>query len=144
VVGSSGGEGRTRAPNRKPDARRLIQPASAQYAFSGFFPLVDNLPTLNTVNAGRAIPIKFSLGGNQGLNIFAPGYPSSTQVACGTTAEDAVEETVTGGNSSLSYDPGTGWYTYVCKTEKSWAGTCRTLVIKWIDGTVHKANFKFK
>ena len=45
------------------------------FNFAGFFPPVDNLPAWNSVKAGQAIPIKFSLGGNKGLNIFATGYP---------------------------------------------------------------------
>lgn len=112
--------------------------------FTGFFQPVDNLPTLNIVNAGRAIPLKFSLGGDQGLDIFAPGYPASTTAICGITAGDAIEQTVTAGSSSLSYDSTTDQYTYVWKTEKAWAGTCRTLVVKLDDGTYHQANFKFK
>jgi dipeptidyl aminopeptidase/acylaminoacyl peptidase len=118
-----------------------VQPT---YDFAGFFQPVDNLPTLNIVNAGRAIPVKFSLGGNQGLDIFALGYPASTPVTCGTTAGDAIEQTVTAGSSSLSYDAATDQYTYVWKTEKAWAGTCRTLVVKLDDGTYHQANFRFK
>ena len=47
------------------------------YNWSGFFPPVDNLPALNSVKAGSAIPVKFSLGGDKGLNIFAAGYPKS-------------------------------------------------------------------
>ena len=54
---------------------------TAPYNFSGFFPPVDNPLVVNVVNAGRAIPVKFSLGGNKGLNIFAPGYPVSQQIA---------------------------------------------------------------
>jgi dipeptidyl aminopeptidase/acylaminoacyl peptidase len=114
------------------------------YNFTGFFQPVDNLPTLNTVNAGKAIPVKFSLDGFQGLDIFAPGYPSSIVVGCGVTAVDAVEQTVSAGSSSLSYDANTDQYIYVWKTEKAWAGICRTLVIKLDDGTYHQANFKFK
>src|SRR5438445_3582384 len=41
------------------------------YSFSGFFAPVDNPPTFNRVKAGTAVPVKFSLGGDQGLNIFA-------------------------------------------------------------------------
>ena len=48
-----------------------FQPTSAQCPFVGFFQPVDNLPTLNVVNAGRAIPVKFGLGGDYGLSIFA-------------------------------------------------------------------------
>jgi PKD repeat protein len=117
---------------------------NVQYAFTGFFQPVDNLPTLNTVKAGSAIPVKFSLSGDYGLNIFATGHPSSSIVTCGSTAEDAIEQTVTAGGSSLSYDAVTGQYTYVWKTDKAWANTCRTLVVKLNDGTSYKANFKFK
>ena len=94
------------------------------FNWAGFFQPVDNLPALNSVNAGRAIPVKFSLGGNKGLNIFAPGYPKSEQITCNSGAEvDGIEETVTAGNSSLSYSAGSDQYNYVWKTEKAWAGS---------------------
>jgi PKD repeat protein len=114
------------------------------YNFTGFSPPVDNLPVLNEVKAGLAVPLKFSLGGDQGLDIFAPGYPVSQPIACGAGTLDAVEQTVTAGSSGLSYDPSTGQYTYVWKTNKAWAGTCRQINVKLDDGTDHKANFKFK
>ena len=115
------------------------------YNFNGFFPPVDNLPVLNEVNAGRAIPVKFSLGGDQGLDIFATGYPRSEQIVCDSTAlVDGIEQTVTAGSSSLSYNPNTDQYNYVWKTEKAWANTCRQLVVKLNDNSVHRANFKFK
>jgi hypothetical protein len=120
-------------------------PASPSYAFSGFFSPVNNLPTVNSVTAGRAVPVKFSLGGDQGLDIFEAGYPKSQQIACDSTAMvDGIEETVGAGGSSLSYDAATDQYTYVWKTDKGWAGTCRQLVLKLDDGTFHRANFKFK
>lgn len=115
------------------------------FNFNGFFPPVDNQPVFNNANAGRAIPIKFSLGGDQGLNIFAPGHPVSQQIACSDGAPSSeVEETVTAGSSSLSYDAETDTYTYVWKTEKSWAGTCRKLIVRLNDGSEHAAFFKFK
>ncbi|MGH2676164.1 MAG: PxKF domain-containing protein [Actinomycetota bacterium] len=120
-------------------------PSSATYTFTGFFSPVNNLPTVNSVNAGRAVPVKFSLGGDQGLDIFETGYPRSQQIACDSTAPvDGIEETVTAGGSSLSYDPASDQYTYVWKTDKAWAGTCRQLVLKLDDGSVHRANFKLK
>ncbi len=118
--------------------------AQSRYHFSGFFQPVDNLPTQNVVKAGRAIPVKFSLGGDQGLDIFATGYPTSAQVTCGATAEDAIQQTAPAGSSGLSYDVATDQYNYVWKTDKAWAGSCRTLVVKLNDGTVHRANFQFK
>ena len=118
---------------------------TVQYNFAGFFQPVDNLPVLNIVQAGRAIPIKFSLSGDKGLGIFAPGSPSSGPIPCnsGDPAAD-LEETVTAGGSSLSYNPITDQYIYVWKTDASWAGTCRQLVVELNDGSIHRANFKFK
>ena len=91
------------------------------------------------------MPVKFSLGGNYGLNIFASGSPASQQVACGSGAPiDDVEQTVTAGGSSLQYDATSDVYTYVWKTEKGWAGSCRQLVIQFTDGSMAYAYFKFK
>ncbi|KQY49779.1 hypothetical protein ASD14_13740 [Lysobacter sp. Root494] len=112
------------------------------YNFTGFFQPIDN-GTMNSVKAGSAIPVKFSLGGNQGLNIFDPG-PASGVIACSATDGDAIEETVTAGNSSLQFDPGSNQYIYVWKTEKSWAGQCRVLQVKLKGGTQRSALFKFK
>jgi predicted extracellular nuclease len=114
------------------------------YDFTGFFQPVDNLPTFNTVKAGQSIPIKFSLNGDQGLDVIAEGYPKSEGIECNSTAPaDGVEETVTTGNSSLSYDPTTDTYTYVWKSNKSWANSCRQFVLKLADGTIYRANFNF-
>jgi Tol biopolymer transport system component len=116
-----------------------------QYPFNGFFAPVDNEPVINVAKAGSAIPVIFSLGGNQGLNIFASGYPKSQTIACDSTAPaDGIDSTLTAGGSSLSYDSSSGRYTYVWKTDKSWAGTCRAFVLKTVDGVTHRADFKFK
>ena len=95
------------------------------------------------VKAGQGIPVKFSLGGNMGLAIMASGYPRSVQMVCNGAVSDVVEETVTAGGSSLSYDATTGQYIYVWKSDKAWAGTCRQLQVKLADGTYHYANFSF-
>jgi hypothetical protein len=117
---------------------------TVNYAWTGFFQPVDNPPMVNTVKAGSAVPVKFSLTGNQGLNIFQSGYPASAPYTCSSTAPtDAIEQTVTAGASSLSYDPASDQYTYVWKTDKAWAGICRTLVVKLADGATHTANFQF-
>ncbi len=115
------------------------------YDFTGFFSPVGNPPVLNVVNAGRAIPLKFSLSGNKGLNIFAPNNPYSVSINCNTNDPGVdVTETLTAGGSSLSYDSSSDQYNYVWKTDSSWAGTCRQLVVTLNDGSVHVANFKFR
>jgi predicted extracellular nuclease len=115
------------------------------YNFSGFFQPVDNAPTFNVVKGGSAVPVKFSLGGNQGLDIFLSGYPLSKQISCASSSPlDDIEQTLTAGGSSLSYDPTTDQYSYIWKTEKSWTGTCRQLSVILKDGSIHTANFKIK
>jgi len=117
---------------------------SVVFDFSGFFRPVDNPPTLNVVKAGSGIPLKFSLSGDQGLDIVAFGYPASYGVDCNTSAPlDTVEQTVTAGASGLSYDADVDQYVYVWKSDKAWAGTCRRLDVTLIDGTRHIAHFKF-
>jgi len=115
------------------------------YDFAGFFQPVDNLPTINEVKAGQAIPIKFSLNGYQGLAIFAAGYPASAAIACSANEPGSViEEIANPGSSGLSYSAGTDQYNYVWKTDKSWKGTCRMLVVRFIDGSEYYAKFRFK
>jgi len=113
------------------------------FPFTGFFSPVDNPPTINEVHAGQAIPIKFSLGSDQGLNILAAGYPSVQQVSCATGAPiNSATETDTAGNSGLQ-DNGDGTYTYVWKTSKASAGTCQVFTLGLTDGTFHTADFQY-
>ncbi len=114
-----------------------------RYNFEGFFQPVDNL-AVNGAKAGASIPVKFSLSGDQGLDIFAGGYPKSGPIACDSGAPSEIEETETAGNSGLSYDATLDQYKYLWKTEKAWKGTCRQLILKLSDGSVHTANFRFR
>jgi probable HAF family extracellular repeat protein len=119
--------------------------AELRYSFTGFFPPVDNPGTSNLLNAakaGSAVPVKFSLGGDLGLDILPVGSPSSGSFPCGSAPTDDIEQTVTASNSGLQY--GGNQYTYVWKTEKSWTGTCRKLTLILRDGQRFEALFKFK
>jgi len=114
------------------------------FNFTGFFQPVDNSPVVNLAKAGSAIPIEFSLNGNQGLAIFIPGFPGSQNQTCTGSATDVIEQTVTANASGLTYDPLSDQYTYVWKTSKAWAGTCRKFTLGLIDGSIHEALFSFK
>ncbi len=112
--------------------------------FTGFYSPIDSPPVLNSMKAGAAVPVKFSLGGDMVLAIIAAGYPRSQPIVCDATEPvDGIEETVTSGSSGLQYDATTGQYTYVWKTDKSWEGTCRVFTLRLVDGTIHEAYFKF-
>jgi hypothetical protein len=113
------------------------------YTFSGFFSPVDNPPVVNTVKAGSAVPIKFTLGGDYGLNIFTGTGPTFTSTTCTGGAEDPVT-VVAASSSTLTYDPVTGVYTYVWKTTKDKAGQCGTLSLNLNDGSTHTLLVKFK
>ena len=118
---------------------------SGAFPFTGFLQPVDNRPVVNTVNAGRAIPVKFKLGGNRGLGVMASGYPQAQVISCATGAPTSeIEQTVTAGSSSLTYDPATDTYTYTWKTDTAWAGTCRRFIMILTDNTTHDADFRFR
>jgi hypothetical protein len=115
------------------------------YSFGGFRQPVAPVPAVNLMKAGGAVPIKFSLGGFHGMEIFASGHPKSSPISCSSTALTVgIDETVSPGGSSLQYDADADVYTYVWKTDKSWAGTCRQLILQFADATVEYANFQFK
>jgi hypothetical protein len=114
------------------------------YEFGGILPPI-NPSGLNLVKAGQAVPVKFSLGGDHGLNVFASGYPQS-QPLLSCAADDppgTIEETASAGASGLSYDADTNLYTYVWKTEKAWVDSCRQLTLRLTDGSEYAATFSF-
>jgi len=119
--------------------------ALPSYAFDGFFQPVANPPVLNLLNAGRGVPVKFALGADRGLGVFAPGYPKSQKIDSDSGAPlGEVEETVSAGGSSLAYDAASGRYVYVWKTSSAWKGTCRRLIVRFRDGTTADALFRFR
>lgn len=122
--------------------------AELRYDFAGFFAPVDNpgsgtLAVVNVAKAGSGIPVKFTLGGNFGLDVLAAGSPVSAPYTCAAGADDAVEQLVTASQSLLTYDSSGAQYVYVWKTDKTWGGTCRKITVTLKDGTVHAALFKF-
>ena len=112
--------------------------------WSGLLPPIKAGVT-NVAKAGSAVPIKFSLFGFEGINVIAAGYPQTQRVSCNTSLpESNVEQTVNPGSSTLSYNSQTDTYTYVWKTQKAWAGTCRTVTLRVHDGNQQTVPFRFK
>jgi dipeptidyl aminopeptidase/acylaminoacyl peptidase len=102
------------------------------YPFSGFFaPLAS---TAARFAAGKPIPVKFALGGDQGLSVLSPDSPTWQQIPCGSSARDGGTTPASG---RLSYNEGADRYLYLLETKPAWAGTCRELVLTLNDGTSH-------
>jgi extracellular elastinolytic metalloproteinase len=121
---------------------------------AGFFGGVSDGPNLNDVERGATVPLVFTLGGNQGLDILVENSPYSRQVNCDTLRTDDPESefttprplpvnTETPGKAKLSYDKREDRYTYPWKTLTDWAGTCREVVVTRTDGIQHRAFFRF-
>ena len=115
------------------------------FTFGGFLPPVNNPPVLNLDNAGRTIPVKWSLtnaAGQAYAQLNAVQSISSRSVACpsGTPMSDGPDVAiglsglkVTGNQFNLNWS-----------TDKSWAGTCRRLFVHFADGTTPYVDFQFK
>ena len=85
-----------------------------------------------TARAGQVLPIQFSLGGFQGLNIL-DGAPQVFQ--CEEYPDGESVDAMAAGGSGLSYDPVLDRYTFAWKTLKTWADSCRTIVVTFDDGS---------
>jgi hypothetical protein len=117
------------------------------YSFLGFFHPVDNLPVLNSVKAGSAIPLKWKLqgaGGTEVTTLDAVTSVSSKAIKCPAATVDPIESTVPASLTPLKYDAAAKQYVYTWQTQKGWAGTCREVFIGFMDGTHKSARFQFK
>jgi hypothetical protein len=115
--------------------------ARAVPVFSGFFAPVS-MDEENIAQPGQAIPVKFSLGGDFGLDVvtstrFVPEGTSTSFVG------DPIDAVAVGG-TGLSYNAGSDQYTYVWKTTKAMSLKTGRFELTLTDGTVHTFNVTFK
>jgi DNA-binding beta-propeller fold protein YncE len=112
----------------------------AGYPFGGFLgPIFDGA----TVKAGSTIPIVFSLGGDRGLDVLAPGSPASGRVDCAAPGEPASTQPAAS-DRGLRFSSRTGHYVFKWRTDRAWAGTCRSFVLTLSDGSVHRLLIRFR
>jgi dipeptidyl aminopeptidase/acylaminoacyl peptidase len=109
------------------------------YAFDGFARPLEPFPQPASFKAGDTVQVRFSLGGDQGLDVLIDWTPVSRELACDDVASAPWGTATTG---TLSYRATQDRYTYLWKTERAWAGTCRQLVLVLRDGTYHYANVR--
>jgi hypothetical protein len=112
------------------------------YAFTGFSAPVQNQPALNTRQPGSAVPVKFTLGGAEGTDIFDEGYPRTQPISCDTKEPTGAAEPLKA-NQWVFQDLSAGTYHYKFKSDKEWNG-CRRLILGLNDGSTHNADFLFK
>jgi hypothetical protein len=115
------------------------------YDFEAFLWPVRNRPRVNTWVAGRSVPIRFELGGNQGLDVIEDGWPQVAVVGCDFNAEPEAGEPARHPRwfRELVYRKSKKRYSMMWQTDRRWAGSCRQFMLKLKDGTARRADFKF-
>jgi hypothetical protein len=108
---------------------------SVRYPFDGFYSPLAAEPAVASLRAGDTVPVKFSLGGDRGLDVIA----RAAWRPCSVTTGDS--STAVG---SLSYSPGPDRYTFMWQSQKSWAGSCNEFLLVLRDGTTHAALVSFR
>jgi MBG domain/Thrombospondin type 3 repeat len=112
--------------------------------FRGFFKPVRNAPMFNRVRAGQAVPLKFTVDGYRGTTVLKAGSPTSSPISCqAVRSENFVDESEPSDRAGLRMDGAKSKFKYVWKTDPSWAGTCRKLVLTLVDGSSYEALFRF-
>jgi PKD repeat protein len=96
------------------------------------------LPEGGTMNAGRAIPITFGLGGYRGMDVLT----EAVSVRLDAAGEPIGAETP--GNSALSWSAGTQKYHWNWDTAKAWGGQTRALILRFDDGSEHRVVYRFR
>ncbi len=119
---------------------------TVQYVFNGFMSPVSNPSTINVVRAGQTVPVKFGLGGDFGLDVLQGQGATSVATGCSAGAVADLTELAAAysGGSAFTFDPATGLYQFNWQTDRAWTGTCRRLLVRLDDGTVHVADFRLR
>ncbi len=115
-------------------------------AVGKFLPPVTNPPKVNErANADRSIPLKWTLGGDFGLDLVEDGYPRSFPIECDTlSAIGPARPAESTSRDRITYDQQSKEYRFVWRTDPAWSGTCRTVELKLVDGTLYTARFLFR
>jgi hypothetical protein len=105
------------------------------YEFGGFYAPLVAKPGSVTLRAGDAVPVKFSLRGDHGLDVVA----RTAWRPCSVTTNDSSPAF-----GSLTYNSGPDRYAFMWATEKEWSGSCKEFMLTLRDGTTHGAYVGFR
>ena len=114
---------------------------------SGFYLVpVDNLPAVNTIEGGSMVPVKFTIGGDFGLDVLWVTNPITSQPAsCATFTPTGPAVPVTSQRPNLAdFEYNGNKYQLTWVTDKAWDGTCRIFNVRLKDGSNHPAHFIIK
>jgi Tol biopolymer transport system component len=99
------------------------------------------------VKAGSAVPVRFRIEDADGPVADRAAILSITSTkltGCDGSAATDAELPATTDLAGLQYDPVTGEWKYVWKTDRSWKGQCRLLTVTLADHQTATATFTFK
>jgi hypothetical protein len=114
------------------------------WTLQGFYAPTDMPPTVNTVNAGRVVPLKFEVfaGPTELTDVAVVSTLKSFKVSCDLTAPtDPIEESMAStGGTVLRYENGEFIYNWKTPTTKG----CFDVVLTLDDGSTIMAHFRTK
>jgi len=110
------------------------------YPFEYIAPTNELPGPARQVVAGPKYKVRFSLDGYHGSSVLK-GWPRQHQVNCETGK--VMSRLSTSGIKRIRYRAATDQYVVLWDTRESWAGQCRTFVVRLRDGTRHTAKFEF-
>jgi predicted extracellular nuclease len=98
-------------------------------------------PALNPWITPVPLPVLFTLGGDKGRGVLF-GSPITRRIDCTSGLPTGDQEAATA-LLPLVYDRRHDTYSYVWRTKRAWAGTCRTLELAFDDGTTGIVRVRF-
>ena len=115
-------------------------PASCTAAtFDGFHPPIEAAPSLNIVNAGAIVPVKFTLAGGGPVPLI-----DSQPVDCTTLVPTGTAPVSPAGPGSTDLTQNGDGYHVNWKTDAAWAASCRRLTVRIPAASHAIAYFKFQ
>ena len=116
----------------------LTRTYTVVYVFGGFDSPVSAAGVVEGAKAGEALPLKFSLQGDQGVDIV-----SGTSWQAASCVDWSSLAPLAPGQGRLSFNGSLGRYLDVVTTDASWKGSCRTLDLQLADGSHHSVRVRF-
>jgi hypothetical protein len=111
-----------------------------EWPFEGFLAPMQNPPVMNRWLAATPIPIRFSVGGDRGLDILA-AQPLVTSIDCRTGSQLHRPYNAAVSPLVLRSD---GVYQFFWKTRPTVGGMCKRLRVVLDDGTTHELMVRFR